>query len=230
MSFDGSVHHCAFTNWSSLPDSRIIAVVEAIRQELPLFCRAWNIEQPGVQFYSRDVELPVRESLLVSAVDDDGNPDSLGFHTVLAGTPLFVWEAAKGDWIASHEFWEILGNPLLDRWATAPDGRRWWLELSDGTQGDVFDVDVEVFGERSTVPVANWLAPSFFGMANGGGFTGHDRMGVCEPFTLRPGGYSETISADGRRERIGAARADKGRTTSRTGMLTDALAGKMMSR
>lgn len=204
------LNHLAFTNWSKAPDVDIAFTVEAIRKELPAFCKAWGIPIPGIDYYSRDVALPSSEAVIVSAVDDDGFDHTAGYHAFIGGVPLFVYEASKGAWVAFHETFELLANPLLNRWDRAPDGTLWWREVCDATQSDLYPVDVEVFGEERRVWAANWLRPEFFGLIAHDSQFGlrYDKMGVVEaPFTLRPGGYTETIASDGVMVRMGAGAA-----------------------
>jgi len=225
----GAINHVAVTNWSGRPDAEIVSVVEAARVELPAFCDVWGLPIPGIQFYDQSIELALQESIIVSAVDDDGNPSSLGYHTVLAGTPLFLWEAGAGAWVFFHELYEILVNPQLDRWAPAPDGRLWWVEACDACQADSHTVEVlsGLSSQRTQVQASNYLKPAFFGLKNYPENPSapydpapYDRLGlVPAPFTLSPGGYTETTRPDGKPERLGASRPDKGRTSSRTDML-----------
>jgi hypothetical protein len=216
------INHVCVTNWSSAADEEIAFAVEGLRAEVPAFCAAWGLPVPGVQFYSQELLLPASDAIIVSAVDDDGQAGTAGYHAVLAGLPLFLWEARYGHWVAFHELFETLANPLLNRWATAPDGRRWWVEACDATQADTYQVQVELFGARRSISAANWLRPAFFGLPNLDGAPGFDRLGlVGAPFTLRPGGYSQ-VMVDGRLEHLGAARPPKGITTSRVASLQDA--------
>jgi hypothetical protein len=215
------INHVAVTNWSSAPDRDVVFTVEALRRELPAFCLAWGLPVPGIAFYDQNVQLASSEAIIVSAVDDDSQAGTAGYHTLVAGVPLFLWEVKYGPWVAFHELYETLVNPLLNRWAEAPDGRRWWVEACDACQADKYNLDVELFGERMILSASNWLRPEFFGLQAHDGGRGFDRMGVVSaPFTLRPGGYTETMN-QGRLERLGAARPDKGRTTSRTSALRE---------
>lgn len=223
-----TISHCAVTNWSSAPDVDIQFCVEAARRELPAFCDAWGIRIPGIQFYSREVELPSNEAIIVSAVDDDGQKGTLGYHTEIAGVPLFLWEVRFGSIVFFHELYETLVNPELARWAEAPNGERWWVEACDATQGDMYPVaDVELFGETRTVMSSNWLRPAFFGLPSGDGSTGYDRMGIVQaPFKCRPGGYSVTDGPRGQRQ-VGDLRPDKGVSTSRTALVLGKLATRL---
>jgi hypothetical protein len=215
-----AINFVAVTNWSSAPDLDVMFAVEAARKELPRFCAAWGLPVPGIAFFSKDVELPAKEAMIVSAVDEDGQAGTLGYHTTVAGLPLFIWEQRYGTPVFTHELFETLANPLLDRWATAPDGHRFWVEACDGCQGDSYPVDVEVSGNFSSVLVSNWLRPEWFLLESHDGLTGFDAMSLCDgPFGVRPGGYSVTETPDGQRQQVGGDRADKGRSTSRTALL-----------
>ena len=210
----------AVTSWSdTTPDLDVMFAVEAARRELPDFCACWGLPVPGIAFFDRKVEITAHDGMIVSAVDDDGEIGTLGYHTTVAGLPIFLWESRYGCPVFTHELWETLANPDLDRWQTAPDGTEWWLEAADATQGDSYPVDVEVAGNFSSVLCSNWLAPAFWGLPNADGSARLDKMGlVTAPFTLRPGGYS-IVRVGGQRQQIGAARPDKGRSSSRTALL-----------
>lgn len=213
----------AITNWSSRPDSEIANQVEAARTILPGFCAAWGIPVPGIAFFSRDAVLPSSEAMIVSAVDSDGEAGTDGYHSQIGGVPLALWEPQKGFWVFVHEILEPLTNPLLDRWAKAPDGRLWWVEACDATEGDRVPVSfTDLAGKRQTLDASNYLCPAFFGLPNADGSSRCDWAGVASPWTIRPGGYSVTVNAEGQREDIGAARPDKGRSTSRVAMAGEA--------
>jgi hypothetical protein len=213
----------AVTNWSSAPDLDVMFAVEAARKELPAFCAAWGIPAPGVEFCSRDVAIPAREGLIVSAVDDDGQAGTLGYHTKIAGVVTFLWEQRYGAWVFLHELYESLLNPDLTEWIDMPDGRRIWREACDAVQADTYPVDVEVAGNFSSVMAAVWLRPEWFGLPAHDGIDPqleqYDNRGLCKaPFEIRPGGYS-VVEVNGLREQIGGARPDKGISTSRTALV-----------
>jgi hypothetical protein len=211
------INFVAVTSWAErTPDLQVQFAVEAVRKELPDFCRCWGLPIPGIGFFSRGVELALSEAIIVSGVDDDGQVGTLGYHTVAAGVPLMLWECQYGTPVFAHEVFETLVDPDLSRWALAPDGREWWVEACDATEGDSYPVDVEVAGQFSSTMVSNWLAPAYFGLPNADGSVRFDKMGlVSAPFTLRPGGYS-IVMVGGERQQIGAARPAKGISTSRT--------------
>lgn len=209
------INHVAVTNWSSRSDRDIAFDVEGLRLAVIEFCAAWGLPVPNVSFFPRDVELPSSEAIIVSAVDNDGNPSTLGFHTQLGGVPTFLWEVGAGTWVAFHEVLETLANPQLDHWHLGPDGAMWWREVCDPTQSDWYKLDVELFGEKRTLNAANWVKPAFFGLPNHDGTTSADKMGVCTPWTVNPGGYA-VRTIDGQRADFGARGAAKGCSTSRS--------------
>lgn len=193
-----AIAHVAVTNWSSAPDDEIVYWTEAVRAELPAFCKAWGLRVPGMQFYDRNAEFRLSEAVMVSVVDDDGMADTGGYHTVIAGVPTFLSEYRMGSVTFSHEVFELLANPMLSRWAQAPDGSRWPIEVCDACQGDEYAVPVTLYGLTRDVALSNWLRPSFFGMYNHDSkITPHDRMGICPPWALRPGGYTLREASDG---------------------------------
>lgn len=200
------INHVAITNWSSHPDDDVVYWVEAIRQELPAFCAAWGLRVPGIQFYSRDAQFQASEAIMCSVVDDDGLDSTLGYHSMMGGVPLFLSEYRGGSTTLSHEVFETLANPMLSKWATAPDGSRWPVEVCDACQGDTYSVPVTLYGLTKDVQLSNWLRPEFFNLRLGGGPC--DRMGVCQPFQLRPGGYTIREQPDGSSSFVWGSAAD----------------------
>lgn len=211
------INFIAVTSWAEKTSDLVVQfAVEAVRRQLPDFCRCWNIPIPGIDFFSRGVDLPSSESIIVSGVDDDGNANSLGYHTIVAGVPLMLWEVGCGTSVFTHEIFETLADPAIDRYALAPDGREWLVEACDATEGDAYPVEAEFAGQSAQLMVSNWLTPAFWGLPNADGSTRLDKMGlVSAPFTLRPGGYS-ILRVNGERVQIGAARPNKGCSTSRS--------------
>lgn len=214
------IRHAAVTNHSSVPDRDIAFVVEALRQQAVDFCTAYGLPVPGVQFYSRDVELPSTEAFILSAVDDDGNPDTAGYHTSLAGTPLALFEARgwAGQVVASHELLETIANPALERWVSG-----WWYEVCDPVEACSYAVDVELFGQHRRVSLSNYVLPSFWHPRSPGPW---DRMGLLTgPLSVAPGGYA---ILEGGRE-LGASLRAKG-AGSRTAKIRERLSEQSAAR
>lgn len=202
------INHVAITSWASEPDDEIVYWVEAIRQELPMFCAAWGLPVPGIQFYSRDAQFQASEAIACSVVDDDGLDSTLGYHSMLGGVPLFLSEYRGGSTTLSHEVFETLANPMLSKWATAPDGSRWPIEVCDACQGDTYTVPVTLYGLTKDVQLSNWLTPRFFLWNAYDGSAANDHLGVCQPFQLRPGGYTLRELPDGSSSFVWGSTAD----------------------
>lgn len=220
------------TRWADSVDDRTVEFwAEAVRRQQREIAMAYGWPPPSVYTFGREVELPSSECVLVALVEDDGNPESAGWHGYLAGVPISlvgVQESSSPSVVLSHECAEYAGNVDLSQWVTAPDGRRWWRELCDAVDGQSYVIDVELFGERRSVAVSDWLRPAYFaqpGVVYEIPLNGHvfDRMGLLsEPWSVYPGGYA-IVERDGVMEQIGASRRTKPRRPgSRTQQILDA--------
>lgn len=211
------IRHVAITNWSSVPDSDLAFFAEAMRIQAVEFCAAYGLPPPGVQFYSRDAAFTSAEAFVLSAVDDDGNPGTAGYHTMLAGVPLALFEARgwSGSMVASHEMLETIANPALDRWISG-----WWYEVCDPVEAAGYGQKVELFGESRTITLSNYVLPAFWHPNSPGPW---DRLGILTgPLTVAPGGYA--VKQDG--SQVGASLQPdrKERPGSRTRAIRERLA------
>jgi hypothetical protein len=101
---------------------------------------------------------------LVAALPAGTPAGVIAYHTVDdAGRPLCLisFVAAGSDWpsAVSHELCEARVDPTCDQTATAPDGRRFDLEVCDQLEGSDY--------LENGIKVANAAGPAFFGLQPG---------------------------------------------------------------
>lgn len=155
----------------------------------------WGLPAPGVQLYTPDTFVPVAEGMLIVIADDDGNDDTAGYHTPLGGL-VDVGQSRVPSRTLSHEALEMYGNWALDRWR-GPDarGRLHAMELCDAVQRVGYPVAVDLYGERRSVEVADFIYPQWFDRD-----WPSDRLSHCgavsAPFEIAPGGYSIALDGD----------------------------------
>lgn len=152
-------------------DRDVAFACEAVRRQLQDHAApAWGMPPPGVFVYSLDAFVPAKEGAIVVVADSDGNPDTAGYHSVLGDVPWGIVDSSQSESfsrVLSHECLEIWANAYLDRWAPGPDGLRYAMELCDPVQEDGYEVDAELFGERRTVEVSDFVVPAWFGIGDG---------------------------------------------------------------
>lgn len=148
----------------------------------------WGLP-PTQSVYLTEPEQAKSGMRLVIARDVSDDPSALAYHEEIGGIPvsyIFVVTAQQNGMgvseAASHENAEMDGNPFTDsasRWALAPDGWEYAVELCDATEGDSYPIN--------GILVSNFLWPSFF---DPNGKAPFDQMGlVTRPFETRDGGY-----------------------------------------
>lgn len=227
-------NHIGLVLQGKLGASRDVAFqCEALRQQLrDHVCPAWGWAPPGVAVYSPDAIIRKDEGCLLAFVDDDGEDDAAGFHSVLVGQPFGYVDLHQADELtASHEACEIVGNANLDLWQRDSDGALWAMELCDPVERDGYAVPVDLFGESRDVPVSNFLLPNYFRPLSP---PPYDWLGrLSGPFTIAEGGYA-IVQRDGVIDYVarGAAAVDKAQrriremsVRSRTGRLAAAFSG-----
>jgi hypothetical protein len=175
-----------------ITDEDVAFAVKAVNKQGLEFAKDWGLSEPGpLAFYTSEDGLPGGGRVrIVSLVDDVSMAGVKGFHDAWAGE-ISAQVGVDAAWTVtlSHEHLEMMGNPLLVRWATMPDGRSTPWEACDAVQADTYLENVELFGRRRDIALSNYLLPSWF---DSRGKYPFDRMGKLEaPFSMVPngGGY-----------------------------------------
>ncbi len=184
------------------------AAVPAIKAQLAEdVAPAWNRPAPAVEAFDSLAAVPAGWCVLV-VLDDADQAGALGYHAETpTGQPygrVFAKDSiADGDTVSSvlsHEACEMFCDRVCNRWAQAPDGRLWALELCDAVEGDSYD--------KGGVKVSNFLTQAFFDDTPQAGVK-FDFLGLLSaPFSLRPGGYS-IVQRGGRVTQIQASTRSK---------------------
>jgi hypothetical protein len=141
-------------NESSLPDAEVAAALPAFQQAADTdFGPAWDVS--GKLRWAGDEPVPAG-AWSVRIVDV---PDCIlcaGYHGVDHGVPYAV-VGTLDDWqiTFTHELWEILVNPYVDRGVLV--GKRWWaLETADPVEAEKFAY------LRGEVRISDFVLPNWF--------------------------------------------------------------------
>jgi hypothetical protein len=200
-------HHLILRRRTELvSDTDMVFLEKALQMQLREAAEAYGLHPPGVTFTGATAIVSSQDAAGMDMMDDDGVPEAVAHHGYYAGFPwsiigvgeVFDWTAA-----ASHEALEYLCNLRLDQWAIGPDGTRWPREIADMVESDTYAIDVELFGERRTVKVSNYVLPAFWREGSDGPW---DRLGTLTgPFTIAPGGYAVVENEEGELIQQGAS-------------------------
>jgi hypothetical protein len=180
--------HIAVVNAATKIHDREVAFwVEAVAKQVLEVAAVWNLPPPGVALYSSDVTIPSALGSIIVVADNDGDPETAGYHTPMGGI-VDISQSQVPSRTLSHEVLEMLANLMLDRWLPGPTGRRYAVELCDPVQRESYTVPVHLWGVQSEVPVSNWVTPAWFDAHGAPPFDRLDRLDA--PFALAPGGYA----------------------------------------
>jgi hypothetical protein len=193
------VHHIAVRNYAGPHlDTELALTVEAIRSELPTFCRHWSLPIPGIAYYGDDRSLAASpgERALLCVVSSTGDPSAFARHSQLGSTIYsYVDEQtckAGGEPIpraASHEIWELCVDPDLTRTFPQPDGTEVLAECSDPPNRISLPTEASFYGRSGVVPLSNYVLPAWYVPGSEGPW---DRCGVLTgPLQDGPWGYHQ---------------------------------------
>lgn len=204
------------------PDHRIPTHISVVNHstkvsdaQVAIWAEAWNVQvrehaaplwdgMPcGVHFYGHAKHIPITDAAILGVVDDDGNSQTAGYHTV-AGDLVYglvdVSQSRNPSVTGSHEALEMYANAHLDRWVKGPD-HDYVVELSDPVQELSYDIEVSLMGQQHTVRVADFVLPRWFGLEP----TDRNDLrvdylgGDLDPFQIARGGYQIAREAGGGR-------------------------------
>lgn len=189
--------HLAIILTSALAGSREVEFwTEAVRVQLRDHAApAWGLPPPGVFTYTPDTFIPSQHGAIVALVDDDGNDDAAGLHSVLAGMAyglVDLKQAREPSRTLSHECLELWANAMLDRWVMGPNGLEYAVELCDAVQRNGYEIPVTIFGETRHVTVSDFVKPRWFEIGGHSNVPTSCNWGetIGNPFQLAPGGYA----------------------------------------
>jgi hypothetical protein len=174
-------------------------LVDAWDRQAKEIADAYGVPYTPVIFYDSVDELPVdtgevRLFTIVDALPEA--PDAEGYHDDQLGV-IYIRILAENDAEAGpHEVCEEEADPTCDKWAPMGDGRDVAYEVCDPVEGDHYDQEAKIGEDTRTVPVSNYVLPSWF---DPNGRAPYDRMGKLKaPLTMTPGGYMIVRDAAGR--------------------------------
>ena len=175
------------TNNSSLPDAQIADALPAFQRALDEdFAATWP-EARGSQLFFGEARPGAWE---IRVVDSPPCWFCSGYHDLDDGTPYAV-VSALDDWQVtfSHELWEMLVNPYLDRVAIVQPKlptRIYALEAADPVEGSRFAY-VRPSASGKPVRISDFVTPAWFrtGSAGPWDFT----RATKQPLQLLEDGY-----------------------------------------
>jgi hypothetical protein len=195
--------HIAVVDHANLDPSELAFHVAAVEIQLrdhvaPL----WDGWPPGVAFYGHAARIPPDQAAVLAYVLDDGNAESAGYHTEIAGLVyglVDVGQSRLPSVTLSHEACEMYGNARLSRTVPGPKNRLYYVELCDPTQAQTYEIEVTLFGVTRKVPVSDFVLPGWYGIPNTHfGDVRTTYMGQqLAPFQVAPGGYQIAEDTDG---------------------------------
>jgi hypothetical protein len=115
----------------------------------------------------------------------------------------------------SHEMCETAGDPSCNTWSDDGQGHEWAYELCDAIESNSYSVDD---GQGGTIPVSDFLLPSFFGAGAPAPYTFVQSQATSfqanvagypsAPFAVATGGYEiQRTSGSGETQITGEVRA-----------------------
>lgn len=149
-------------NTSSLTDAEIA-------DALPVYQRALDEDFAPIWPAARGSKLILGErpegGWKVRIVDGTDCFFNAGYHDVEAGVPYAV-VCAQDDWqiTFTHELWEMLINPYMERFATVKGKhakRRYALETADPVEGDQFAYQRQSASD-AVVHISDFVTPAWF--------------------------------------------------------------------
>lgn len=188
-----TISNVAIVNDAGLDDMDLF--VEALRAEAPRFASDWSVPIPGVALYDSVTAKPT-ESAAIFIVDSTGDESAFARHSAL-GVSYWAYVDVSvckkfGEPVtraASHEFWEMLVDPPLDRWIPLPDGTSVAAEIVDPINRLGYKVTAEFFGRRGDVELSGWVKPNWYNPGSAGPW---DSLGATVgPLQDAIGGYHQ---------------------------------------
>lgn len=158
----------AFVGEAKTLDQRNLAFMcEALNVQMrEHYAPKWLEEPWPVKAYSDLKGLPIGSFWPIAIMSDIGAPNAAGYHTWEAGLSYgrVQWDGELNNTsvTASHEALELRGDPRCNRWIDIGSGYQAALELCDPCEGDSYDIEVELFGEKRSVKVSDFVLPSYF--------------------------------------------------------------------
>lgn len=216
MTYVPPAHILLRRHTDAITDGDLGYLEQALQRQLNDCAGFYGLPPPGVTLVAPDTHLPGAEAVAIDFVDNDGLDwavahhgwsDAAGFAWALVGVKeTWSWQQA-----ASHEALEYFLNLHLDRYALAPDGGLWPLEICDMVESHSYPMHVDRFGKGRTVLLSNYVLPSFWQAESRFPW---DYLGLLTgPFTVAEGGYA-LVEREGVLAPLGSGAAQSARRSS----------------
>ena len=192
-------------NVSSIcPDDEIRHYVAALQTFMPEFCAAWGLPHVDVGFMPAGQAVP--DGMWVQVIADDSDQaGALGYHEMsrlnypigftFAGTDKKFGQSVSVT--LSHELWEMLGDPFIDRTVQAPDGRVFIVENADAVESDDHAIVIPM-PTGPPVLLSDFVLPTYFTFGAPSGVPYDYLKKLLQPIpAMLPGGYLAFQMSDG---------------------------------
>jgi len=159
----------------------------------------WRAWPATVSFFASETAVPASASPIY-LFDTPDQPDALGWHSedshgrvfgkvfvnpVLDNGGAVLRTANSVSGVLSHEVIEAWGDPQVNRWAEAPDGNLYAIELCDPVEMDSYDMLIS----GAHVAVSNFITPSWLDDSPPAHSQFDYMRKLTAPFTMTSGGY-----------------------------------------
>jgi hypothetical protein len=208
-------------------DAEVRHWVAAIQANMAEFCLAWGLEPCALGFVPKDVGTRLRpEGMWMQVIANTPRQASyLGYHEVAASGAPIGYTFTETDLLAktsvsatlSHEIWEMLVDPFLER-VVEFGPRRYSVEVADPVEADLCG-KVQTMPTGQPVLVSGYCLPAYFDRAEQGPY---DSRGVLQdPLpALAPGGYLAYQDLEGVWSQISRFGSVRGKTAARPQILS----------
>lgn len=171
------------------------------------FCPRWDIAIPSIRLFQSESDVPAGWDLVVFLPSSDV-ANALGYHSETPAGRKFAriftagYSLADIQEVFSHEVLELLADYGVNRYAMAPNGWLYALEVCDWVQGQRYYIDL---GDKmDPIAVADFICPAALDMnaQPGEELNFNKQTPLPGPFAIGPEGYAATLQ-DGKPVSIG---------------------------
>lgn len=180
----------------------------------------WRAWPATVSLFASEAAVPASASPIY-LFDKPDDPNALGWHSedshgrvygkvfvnpVLDNRGTVLRTANSVSSVLSHECIEAWGDPQVNRWAEAPNGNLYAIELCDPVEMDAYDMLVA----GSPVAVSNFITPAWLDDSPPAHSQFDYLRRLSAPFSMTRGGYMVYRSAGTEKQSFGRTQIDYG--------------------
>lgn len=152
---------------SDLSDRNLVFMIEALNIQMrEHFAPKWGFEPWPCKAYKTLTGLPLGSFWPIAILPKLDTTGVAGYHDFMAG---LVYGRVRWDGTfdgtsvtASHEALELRGDPYCNKWVPISSTKKVAMEVCDPCEGDTYDIEIVIFGERRKVKVSDFVLPSYF--------------------------------------------------------------------